>query len=303
MAIGGQERERLRKMKPRLKDEFLPDDLEGFTPEERRFFLNSAANMPVKRHRIVSLTNALTRAAHGLTLAEKRILFCAIAKIDARKYDPAAYATGMFFRSTVHATEYAEAFDIPASNAYGQMRAAADTLLRRYVTFYELREMSKGGRKKPVLVKSNWVQDVTYLENKGTLEIVWTRKIAGELLDLKEKHFTKYQLMQARELRSSYSWKLLELFESYVKSNEKDPEKKGTGWFQMTVEEFATRMNATEKQLKDFGKIRTRIIEPAVRDLVEKDNWIVKWRPIKVGGRQFTHIRFEFKRNPQGRLF
>lgn len=303
MGIGGQERQNRKKERPRLKDDDLPDDFEGFTEEERLFLINSAADMPVKRHRIISLTNALARSAHGLTLTEKRVLFCAIARIDSRKYDPAEFARGILFRSTLHAKEYAEAFDVPLPNAYIQMREAADKLLRRYVTFYELRAMARGGRKKPTLVRSNWVQDVTYFENKGTLEIVWTRKIAGELLALKETQFTKYRLKQASQLRSIYSWRLLELMESYINQNEKKPDKKDSGWFQMSTEEFATRMNATDKQVQDFGAIRRRIIEPAVKDLTEKDGWIVKWKPLKTGGRKFTSIRFEFKRNPQGRLF
>lgn len=303
MGIGGQERQARKKERPRLKDDNLPDDFEGFTEEQKRFLIASAAEMPIKRHRIISLTNALARSAHGLTLIEKRVLFCAIAKIDNRKYDPQSYANGMLFRSTLHANEYAESFDVPLQNAYIQMRDAADKLLRRYVTFYELRELSKGSRKKPVLMRSNWVQDVTYLDQKGTVEIVWTRKIAGELLNLKETQFTKYRLKQAAQLRSIYSWRMLEIMESYINKNEKDPDKKGSGWFQMTVDEFATRMNATDKQVKDFAAIRRRIIEPAIKDLTEKDGWIVKWKPLKNGGRKITHIRFEFKRDPQGRLF
>jgi plasmid replication initiation protein len=61
-------------------------------------------------------------------------------------------------------------------------------------------------------------------------------------------------------------------------------------------------MEATEKQQSDFNNIKRRIIEPAIKELTEKDNWIIKWQPIK-SGRKVTALRFDFERNPQERLF
>jgi hypothetical protein len=36
-----------------------------------------------------------------------------------------------------------------------------------------------------------------------------------------------------------------------------------TGWAEYDIEDFATAMDATEKQRADFAKLRTKIIEPA----------------------------------------
>jgi plasmid replication initiation protein len=60
-------------------------------------------------------------------------------------------------------------------------------------------------------------------------------------------------------------------------------------------------MEATEKQRSDFGKIRTKIIEPAVKELQEKDGWLIQWHPIKAG-RKVTALKFNFMRNPQAML-
>jgi plasmid replication initiation protein len=38
-----------------------------------------------------------------------------------------------------------------------------------------------------------------------------------------------------------------------------------------------------------------------VKELTEKDGWLIAWTPIKAG-RKVTALRFEFKRDPQGRL-
>jgi plasmid replication initiation protein len=64
-----------------------------------------------------------------------------------------------------------------------------------------------------------------------------------------------------------------------------------------TVEDFAISMDATEKQRADFAKLRTKIIEPAVKELTEKDGWLIEWVPLKTG-RKVTAVRFTFQRRP-----
>jgi len=55
-------------------------------------------------------------------------------------------------------------------------------------------------------------------------------------------------------------------------------------------------MDASAKQQADFAAIRRKIIEPAVKELMDKDNWLIQWRPIKKG-RKVAALRFDFKRN------
>ena len=97
--------------------------------------------------------------------------------------------------------------------------------------------------------------------------------------------------LDSSALRSAYSWRLLELLTRF----------ESTGWAQYTIEDFCVSMDASEKQRSDFAKIRTKIIEPAVRELREKDGWLIDWQPIKKG-RKVAGVRFDFKRDPQTRL-
>jgi hypothetical protein len=52
-------------------------------------------------------------------------------------------------------------------------------------------------------------------------------------------------------------------------------------------------MGATDKQSADFAAIRRKIIEPAVKELVEKQGWEIQWRAIKAG-RKVQSLRFDF---------
>ena len=125
---------------------------------------------------------------------------------------------------------------------------------------------------------------------EGWVELSWWPDLLRHLVGLK-KQFTTYQLQQASALRSAYSWKLLELLMRF----------KDSGHAEYTIADFCASMEATEKQAANFAKVRTKIIEPAVKELQEKDGWLIQWHPIKAG-RKVTALRFDFMRNPQGRL-
>lgn len=235
--------------------------------------------------RLVTMSNALTRAAHGLTLAEKRIMAAAVSKLDSRK--PPMPGECPIIRLT--AAEYASTFDVDMNTAYDQLQAAAKQLFNRYITFFEPAHRRKG--KDLVKVQMHWVGEARYHDGEGWVELHFWHALVPHLMGLK-RQFTTYQLQQASALRSVYSWKLLELLMRF----------ESTGWAEYTIEDFCTAMEATEKQKSDFNNIRRRMIEPAIKELGLKDGWLIEWQPIKAG-RRVKAIRFEFKRNPQMSLF
>lgn len=235
--------------------------------------------------RLVTMSNSLTRAAHGLTLSEKRIMAAAISKLDSRK--PPMPGECPVIRLT--AAEYADTFDVDLNTAYDQLQAASRMLFKRYITFFEPAHRRKG--KDLLKVQMHWVGEAVYHDGEGWVELHLWHRLVPHLLGLK-RQFTTYQLQQASALRSVYSWKLLELLMRF----------ESTGWAEYTIEDFCTAMDASEKQRANFAKIRTKIIEPAIAELTVKDGWLIEWQPIKAG-RRVKAVRFEFRRNPQMSLF
>lgn len=276
----------------RHADELLPD-----TPKPRRGRPPKAAAQALVNYdahdverpageRWVTMSNALTRAGHGLTLAEKRIVASAVSKLDSRRGLP----PGEVPRTRLSATEYAETFAVDMDTAYDQLQAAAKNLYKRSITFYEPAFRRNGKPLPPTMVQMRWVGSVKYHKGEGWVELSWWPDLMRHLLGLKAQ-FTTYQLQQASALRSAYSWKLLELLTRFQDS----------GKAEYTIEDFCASMDATAKQAADFAKVRTKIIEPAVKELQEKDGWLIQWQPIKAG-RKVTSVRFTFMRDPQGRL-
>lgn len=233
----------------------------------------------------ISMSNSLVRAAHGITLGEKRIIVSVLAQVDSKRRLKLDEMPS--FR--LSAVDFAETFGIDTNTAYTQLIQASKKLLKRQIMFHDPAWIRKG--KPLVLTRMNWLASVKYHEGQGWIEMVFNPQMLPHVMGLR-RNFTSYKLQQTSALRSIYSWKLLELLMRFD----------GTGWAEYSIEDFCASMEATEKQQENFAKIRTKIIEPAVKELTGKDNWLIEWKPIKAG-RKVTALRFVFKRNPQGDLF
>lgn len=233
--------------------------------------------MIVDDKKIVTLSNALTRAGCTLTLAEKRIVMLAVSKLN-----PLKLFSGHAFMTKITAFEYAQSYDLDIDTAYSQLKTASKALYHRTLTFYQPAHKRNGTPLEPLEINMRWVGRATYHKNEAWIELAWWYEILPHLMGLK-KQFTSYQLKQATALRSIYSWRLLELLARF----------KSTGWAEYTIEDFAVSMQATDKQRANFNNIKRRIIEPAVKELIEKDGWLINWQSIKAG-RKVKALRFDF---------
>ena len=235
--------------------------------------------------RWVTMQNALIRAGQGLSLSEKRLAMLAVSMLDSRKN----YRAGDLPTTRITATEYAETYGVDINTAYDQLQSSAKQLYNRSITFFEPAYKRNGKPLKPLQVNMRWVGECRYHEGEGWVELYWWPRLLPYLTGIR-KQFTSYQLQQASALRSVYSWRLLELLLRF----------ESTGMAEYTIEDFKASMDAPPS-LSDFGQVKRRIIEPAVKELNDKDGWVIQWQPIKAG-RKVAKVRFTFKRDPQGRL-
>jgi plasmid replication initiation protein len=237
------------------------------------------------RNKNVVMSNVITRSAHGLSLAEKRIIFCAIAKM-----------TGTYSPVRITAQEYSTTFDLPINQAYQQLKDAAENFFNRYISL----AMKDRKGKAPAQWKIRWLGGYGYQDGEGYVEMSFTPQVTPYLCDL-EKDFTKYQLSQSWALRSVHSWRLLELFERFRETDKVTGKKKSDGWLHIMIEEFWHAMEAPESYKKNFGQLTRRIIAPSIKELTEKDGWIIDWHPVKKG-RRVVKLEFYFKKDEQLKL-
>jgi plasmid replication initiation protein len=229
-------------------------------------------------NRNVVISNYITRSAQTLNLVEKRILMAGIAKL-----------CGVNGEVKLTAQEYADTYKVDMSTAYRELKNAVNSLMKRSLSW-----QVKDGKHIGTL-SCVWVQGYKYFKEEGYVKFKFSEYVFPFLFELK-KEFTKYQLQQAAALRSIYSWRLLELFEQMKDKTD------SSGWLSMTIEEFWHAMEATESHKKNFSDLRRWVIEPAIKELSEKDNWLIEWEARK-RGRKVATLLFKFQRNPQGSLF
>lgn len=227
----------------------------------------------------VNMSNALLRMAHGLTLPEKRVVSMCMAQLDSVKLDN----TGRY-KFRLSAQDYGAQFGITDETAYEQLKQVGDKLLHRIAE--EVRITPKGRN----IGRWQWVSFAEYQDGEGWIKLTFNHMMTPHLFMLR-KEFTSYKLQQTSALRSIYSWRLFELMAQF----------KSTGLLRISIEDFCHTMEAPATARKNFGQLRLRIIEPAVKELTGKNQMLIEWTP-KKAGRKVIGLEFKFKPNPQQQL-
>jgi len=249
------------------------------------------ANLPtvgkdhlVEDDRNVSMSNLVARAAHGLNLAEKRLVALGLVQFDSavpgRRAD---FRPNSGWQMRVRAAEYAEAFGVDPTTAYEQLRVAAEVLFDRHVRYLV------PGKRGDIEKKYRWVSSCHYAPGEGYVELNFSPEIVPHLANLSDQ-LTTYKFRHAAGFDSVYAWRLFD----YLKSFEKD------GGVTVDIERFWFVMEPPMSCRKDFKVLRVRVIEPSVAAIRAKAGMLVDWEPVRSGGRRVTGLTFRFASNPDG---
>lgn len=236
--------------------------------------------------RYISMSNALARGAQGLSLSQKRIIALALANTDSLPARDLIAGQMNGWTVRLSASDYADAYEVDANTAYEQLKASSRSLMKS-----TWRTTEPGARKgRSIITEGPWLTLAKYHEGQGVVDVTFHGYTAPHLLALRSE-FTTYKLKQAAALRSIYAWRLFECLQSW----------KAKGRWSPTIEDFQKAMEAPASCTTDFGRLRARVIEPAVKELREKDSLLLEWEPTKAG-RKVTGLVFTFRPDPQGKL-
>lgn len=228
----------------------------------------------------VSMSNALARSAHGLTLHEKRLVALCVSKMDSgRHWTPES----LVIRVTVQ--DYREAFAIPHDkNVYRDLAEATQRIEDRRITFVET------GRQGERIHHVRWVGRATYAKGEGWVELAFWHELAPHLFKLR-KQFTTYHLKQASALRSVYTWRLLELLMQFHSKRR----------LMIQLSDLCHALEAPPSLQKSYKDLRRRVLDPAVKELYDKENLLVEYIP-KKDGRKVVSLVFSFGYEAQQEL-
>ena len=218
-----------------------------------------------KKELTVTRHNSLIEGCYKLNLNEQRLLYLCVSKLDPRKVLPKDNSF------TITAKEFSEQFSIDEKIVYKEIEEASKALAERWVrtTDGKYREQFR------------WVFGVRYHDNEGKVTLGFSPWVIPYLTNLREQ-FTSLKLSQISELKSIYSIRLLEFLTQF----------KATGKFIIDLDRFKERLDI-KNEYRRFYNLRMRVIEPAVRELREKSNLDVDWKPIK-SGKVIKQLQFIF---------
>jgi len=220
---------------------------------------------------LVVKTNQLNSALQNLSLPEIRIIQLAI--VDARETNT-GLSTDKPLR--IDALRYAEMFETTRQNGYQRMKDAEENLFNRRFSYIDER-----GK----LIKSRWIQQVTYLDDEGAIELVFTLAVVKGIsrIDGAEDFFTSYLLEQTASMDSIYSVRLYELLVQWKQA-------KNTPVFEL--ENFREQLGIEIHEYKRMGNFKLRVLDLAVEEINEKSDIKVSYVQVKKG-RTITGFKFK----------
>lgn len=203
--------------------------------------------------------NTLNECMHNLTLVEMRLMQLAI--VDFRnkvEFDSNAIVE-------IHASVYAETFNVSRQTAHEAILEAEKTLFQRQFTF-----INDEGR----TVKSRWIAHVEYSDNSIRIGLSLPVIDAISRIDGKETPFTRYHIEQTHALNSRYSLRLYELVVQYLKMGK-------TPIFEL--KKFRFQMGLLPENYKEMKNFKKYVLDLAVNEINEKTNITINYEQKKKG--------------------
>lgn len=223
-----------------------------------------------KETRLVVKDNALIDASFNLSLVEQRLMLIAI--VEAREIQDLTPDTPI----EIKASSYREQYNTDSSEAYKQLSEATKQLFNRQFSYIDKYKSDDA------ITVSRWLNEATYINNKGTVVIYLNRNVISMISRL-EANFTKYLLEQVSDFKSQYSIRLYELL---IKYKDVGNSKK------YTIEEIRSLLGIGVNEYKVLADFKKRVLDLAVKEINDKTDTTIKYEQFKEG-RTISHILFK----------
>ena len=222
----------------------------------------------MSNNQLVVKDNILVEASYSLELVEQRILLLSI--MTARENNQKIELNKPL---TIHASKYAEVFNVDKKSAYDVLKSGADGLIGKSFRYYENNK----------LLKSNWVDTVAYVVNGGFIEITFTTKVVAFISEL-ERRFTSYEISQVASIKNRYA---IRLYESLIQY-------RNTGKLNISLKELRLRLGVADDEYYQMSMFKKRVLDLAVSQINEHTDITAKYEQVKTG-RQITGFKFSFR--------
>jgi plasmid replication initiation protein len=211
-------------------------------------------------------SNKLIEASYSFTVLEQKLIRLLASMI---KKDDDNFKEYKF-----KASDLSKLLNINQKNIYMELDKVTDRLMVRYI---KIKDDEDKKFKKRHLIK------IADFEN-GIL----TMKIDEDMKDfyLNLKWYTKYQLKNIMQFKSTYSFRLYELLKQYEK----------IGIRSITIDDFRCVLDIDDKQYPKYANLKQKVISVAVNEINSKTDLYIEYEEIKEV-RKITSLKFYIKHN------
>jgi len=229
-----------------------------------------------RESRLVVKDNALIDASFNLSLIEQRLML--LAMVEARELPILTPETPI----EIKATTYRDQYNTDKSEAYKQLSEASKQLFNRQFSYIDKYKNTDA------ITVSRWVNEVTYVNDKGMVVMYLNRNVISMISRLEEQ-FTKYHLIQVSDLKSQYSIRLYELMIKYLSigNSKKYP-----------INDLRMLLGIGVNEYKTMSDFKKRVLDLAVTEINDKTDIKVRYDQFKEG-RIISHVLFKLDKKKE----
>ena len=216
---------------------------------------------------IVKESNRLVCSCYTLAEVEQKMMYCFLRHVQ---------RDSNIRRYTIPASDIQSICNFDKSKFHTEIEVAADKLLSRVVTLYS--------DDKDAWIKTHWLSFIKYADGNITFE--FNPYLKGDLLEMQNK-FTIFDVRLPMRLSGVYSARLYLLLKRLESLNKK---------LHIIMVDELRNIFELKPSMSPVGKIRQKILDPALQQINNSTDMLVSYEPIK-SGRSIVSFRFFIKEN------
>lgn len=220
---------------------------------------------------LVTQSNALIESSYRMSIPAKRVMLMLLGEIHPGQKD-------VTITLRIQAADYAARTGTDIKRSYSDIKSGCRELMRTIIT---MRNQSAKTTEECVVVSR-----MKYHDNDGWLEATFTQWIAPHIHHLKKIGYTTIEINEAIKFRRFHTVRFFELLMQRQKTGEKF----------ITLEDLRKSLQIEKNQYPRFTDFRRFVIEPSIKEIEKKSDWMISWEPVKKD-RKITSLTFIFSKN------
>jgi plasmid replication initiation protein len=217
---------------------------------------------------IVVKDNKLNEIRHNLTLTEYKFIVACISLLNKDDED--------FNVIELSVVNFAEMMQVDKNRLYGHMKKMIDGLASKILGVIEAETGNYTVR--------SWFEEISYIENTGTIRLIFNYRLKKFLLYNMIEQYTKYVLKNIVFMKCKYSIKIYEMLKQYEK----------IGTVSYTLKKFKYLLGI-ENNYKEYSVLKLRVLEPANKELFKYADIYFTYSEIKKN-RQTIGVKFRISK-------